>query len=122
MTIGEVSKKYSISLDTLRYYEKVGLIKTIKKEKGIRSYKKEDLDRLEFIICMRSADMPIKKLLNYLTLFEKGDRNGIKRREILVQQQKEIGKKIEEFQTAYNKLTYKIELYDKNKLEEKLYE
>lgn len=63
MTIGEVASKFSISQDTLRFYEKKGLIGPIKKTSGgIRSYNEEDIRRIEFIKCMRNAEIPIEVL------------------------------------------------------------
>ena len=50
MKIAEVSEKYSISTDTLRYYERVGLIPTVSRNgSGIRDYSELDLKRVEFI-------------------------------------------------------------------------
>ena len=63
MTIKEVGKMFDLSNDTLRYYEKVGLIGPIKKNKsGIRDYDEFDLKRIEFVKCMRGADLPIEVL------------------------------------------------------------
>ena len=67
MTIKEVATKFSLTNDTLRYYEKVGLIGPIKKNKsGIRDYQEEDLKRIEFIKCMRSVGISIEVLKNML--------------------------------------------------------
>ncbi len=74
MTIKEVASKFSLTNDTLRYYEKVGLIGPIKKNKsGIRDYQEEDLRRIEFIKCMRSAGIPIEILKKYVDLYDLGD-------------------------------------------------
>ena len=50
LTIKEVSTMYNISADTLRYYEKIGLIDPVKRnENGIRDYKEIDLKRIQFL-------------------------------------------------------------------------
>ena len=61
MTITEVSKLYDITPDTLRYYERIGLIPKIHRNKnGIRDYTQEDCNWVEFIKCMRNAEMCIR--------------------------------------------------------------
>ncbi len=60
MTIKEVSEKYNISADTLRYYERIGMIPPVHRTSGgIRDYNDEDLGWVEMSICMRSAGLPI---------------------------------------------------------------
>lgn len=61
--IGEVSEKYEILSDTLRYYERIGLLPSVKRaDSGIRDYGELDLRRVSFIKCMRSAGLPIEVL------------------------------------------------------------
>ena len=56
MTIKEVSEKYGISQDTLRYYERVNVIpKVTRTSGGIRDYQEEDLRWVELAVCMRNA-------------------------------------------------------------------
>ena len=73
ITIQEVANNFSLSKDTLRYYEKEGLIDPVKKNKsGIREYTAEDLKRIEFIKCMRSAGLSISVLKEYIKLYNEG--------------------------------------------------
>ena len=73
MKIAEVSEQYEISADTLRYYERVGLIPTVHRtENGIRDYNETDLKRVEFIKCMRKAGLPIEVLIDYVGLVQHG--------------------------------------------------
>ncbi len=75
MKIAEVSVRYGISTDTLRYYERVGLIPLVtRNESGIRDYSELDLKRVEFIKCMRSAGLPVEVLIEYVGLYQQGDR------------------------------------------------
>lgn len=63
MTIKEVSEKYGISQDTLRYYERVNVIPAVTRTSGgIRDYQEEDLRWVELAVCMRSAGLPIYKV------------------------------------------------------------
>ena len=69
MTIKEVSQKYNISQDTLRYYERVGMIpKVTRTASGIRDYQESDLSWVELVICMRSAGLPVEALIEYVEL------------------------------------------------------
>ena len=75
MKIAEVSERYGISSDTLRYYERIGLIPPVNRtESGIRDYSELDVRRVEFIKCMRSAGLPIEVLIEYVGLVQQGDR------------------------------------------------
>ena len=74
MTIAQVSKKYDISADTLRYYERIGLLQNIARTSGgIRDYSENDCNWVEYVKCMRSAGVSIETLIEYITLFYKGD-------------------------------------------------
>ena len=75
MKIMEVSEQYGISSDTLRYYERIGLIPPVhRKDNGIRDYNELDIRRVEFIKCMRSAGLPIEVLIEYVGLVQQGDK------------------------------------------------
>lgn len=87
MTIKEVSEKYDISQDTLRYYERVGLIPAVSRTSGgIRNYDDEALSWVENAICMRSAGVPIEALIEYVKLFQEGDSTIQARLELLQEQ------------------------------------
>lgn len=77
MTIAEVSERFGTSPDTLRYYERVGLIPPVGRKSGIRNYDENDIKWIEFIFCMRSAGVPIEELARYVALYrEAGRRPG----------------------------------------------
>ncbi len=90
MTIKEVSEKYDITADTLRYYERVGAIPLVTRtQSGIRDYKEEDLYWVELAKCMRSAGLPIEAVAEYRTLFAQGN-STIKQRLDLLGEQREV--------------------------------
>ena len=121
MTIGEVSRKYNITEDTLRYYEKVGLIDAVQKNKsGIRDYGETSISQVEFVKCMRCANIPIEALKRYMDLYKKGDKTINERRNILLEQKENVEAQIHELEAAKKRLEYKIELYDKRIPEKKL--
>lgn len=113
MTIGEVSLKYNISMDTLRYYEKIGLIENITKSKGKREYKEDDLKRIEFIICMKNAGFKLEDIIMFLSLYKKGDSTIPERIRILYEQKDALLKKIEEEKKTLEFLEHKIAFYKK---------
>lgn len=96
MTIKEVSEKYGISQDTLRYYERVQVIPAVTRTSGgIRDYQEEDLKWVELAVCMRNAGLLIESLIEYQKLFQAGDETIPARLELL-QSQMEILKKQKE--------------------------
>lgn len=114
MTITEVSKLYDITPDTLRYYERIGLIPKIHRNKnGIRDYTQEDCNWVEFIKCMRNAGLPIETLIDYVTMFQQGDSTIDARKELLTEQRKVLEKKIKDMNETLGRLNHKIKLYEK---------
>ena len=114
MMIAEVSKKYALSADTLRYYERVGLLPNIhRSQSGMRDYTEEDCRWIEFIKCMRSAGLPIEVLIEYVTLFQEGDATIEKRKQLLIEQRASLLKKMEDMRETLERLNFKIESYEK---------
>lgn len=112
MTIAEISEKYSISKDTIRYYEKVGLIPNVPRSKsGIRNFDEESCRWLEFILCMRSAGMPIEALTEYVKLFREGKKTIKRRKELLVSQREILLKKRSDLDDTIKRLDKKIDIY-----------
>src|SRR5512144_3449654 len=99
MKIAEVSEQYGLSTDTLRYYERVGLIPTVNRNgSGIRDYHALDLRRVEFIKCMRSAGLPVEVLIEYVALVQQGDQTIEARKEILKEQRAQLATRMAEMQ------------------------
>jgi MerR family transcriptional regulator, aldehyde-responsive regulator len=113
MKIAEVSEQYGISTDTLRYYERIGLIRPVNRNaSGIRDYIEIDLRRVEFIKCMRSAGLPIETLIEYVGLVQQGDDTIEARKEILKEQRVLLKGRMKEMQKTLDILDHKIELYE----------
>lgn len=113
MLIAEVSEKYDLSADTLRYYERIGLIPQVHRNKsGIRDYMEADCRWVEFIKCMRAAGLPIEVLIDYVAMFQQGDSTIAERKALLIEQRKKLVEKLEAMQETINHLDYKIKRYD----------
>jgi DNA-binding transcriptional MerR regulator len=118
MTISEVSEKFDIPQDTLRYYERIGLIPHVNRNKnGIRDYKEEDCNWVEFIKCMRGAGLPIEVLIEYVGLFKRGDETIEARKELFIEQRRQLLKKMEDMQKTLERLDYKIAVYEQKVVE-----
>lgn len=113
MKIAEVSEKTGVPPDTLRYYERVGLLPSVRRnEGGIREYDDVDLRRIEFIKCMRRAGLPVETLIEYVQLVLQGDQTIEARKEILQEQRDVLAARIAEMQQTLDLLNYKIGVYE----------
>ena len=113
MRIAEVSEQFGLSVDTLRYYERVGLIPPVhRNESGIRDYDDLDLRRVDFIKCMRGAGLPVEVLIEYMRLVQQGDSTIEARKEILIEQRHLVAARLEEMQKTLDRLNYKIDVYE----------
>jgi MerR family transcriptional regulator, aldehyde-responsive regulator len=113
MKIADVSERYGLSLDTLRYYERIGLIPPVHRNGGgIRDYNDLDIRRVEFIKCMRSAGLPVEVLIEYVALVQQGDCTIEARKEILREQRELLRAKMSEMQKTLDILDHKIEVYE----------
>ena len=84
MTIAEVSKKYGLTQDTIRYYEKIGLIPPVpRNSSGIRDFDEQSCRWIEFIKCMRNAGLSIEVLTKYVELFKEG-KSTVRERKIFL--------------------------------------
>ena len=114
MTITEVAAKYELTPDTLRYYERIGLIPAVERTSGgIRDYREEDCRWIEFIKCMRLAGLPVEILIEYVKLFQQGDETLDVRKSLLIEQRSALVSRISNMQETLNRLNMKIERYEK---------
>lgn len=118
MKIAEVSEKYGLSADTLRYYERVGLLPSVTRtESGIREFNEVDIKRVEFIKCMRSAGLPVEVLTEYIALVQQGDSTIFARKAILSEQRELLKARMQEMQKTLDLLNYKIDIYESKLLD-----
>lgn len=113
MKIAEVSKQYGLTPDTLRYYERVGLLPHVNRNgSGQRDYSELDVRRVEFIKCMRAAGLPVEVLIEYFGLVQQGDETIAARKEILVEQRTLLAARMAEMQKTLDLLDHKISVYE----------
>lgn len=113
MTIKEVSEKFGISQDTLRYYERVGMIPHVTRTAGgIRNYQESDLGWVEMALCMRSAGLPIEAMIEYVRLFQEGDETIPARLQLLLDQREALIEQQAQIDSTLKRLNYKISRYE----------
>lgn len=114
MTIREVSEKFGISQDTLRYYERIGLIPPVTRTAGgVRNYQESDLGWVEHTVCMRSAGVSVEALIEYLRLYQQGDSTFEARLQLLSEQLDGLEAQKAQLETTIARLKYKISRYEK---------
>lgn len=112
MRIAEVAEKYDISADTLRYYERIGLLPRVHRNaSGVRDFTDEDCARVKFIKCMRRANVSIEALIEYMQLLDQGDSTIDARKAILIEQREQVLERMAEMQAGLDRLNYKIDVF-----------
>ncbi len=113
MTIAEVSKKYDLTPDTIRYYEKEGLIPRVPRNKsGIRDFNENSCRWIEFIKCMRNAGLSIEVLSKYVKLMSEGPETAKERKQLLEDQREILLKRQKDINETIDRINHKIEIYD----------
>lgn len=112
MTIKEVSEKYNIPADTLRYYERIGMIPPVTRTPGgIRDYQEEDINWVLLAKCMRAAGLPVESMIEYLKLFQQGDETIAARYQLLTEQREVLMAQKKAIDEMTERLDYKISRY-----------
>ncbi|MDE6666372.1 MAG: MerR family transcriptional regulator [Ruminococcus sp.] len=113
MTIKEVSEKYDISQDTLRYYERVRMIPPVTRTaNGIRDYQEEDIRWVELAKCMRSAGLPVETMIEYVKLIQEGNTTISARLQLLTEQKETLLEQRAKIDETLERLNYKISRYE----------
>lgn len=113
MNIKQASEQTNVSADTIRYYERIGLIPAIKRSaSGIREFDTEDLRWITFSRQMRNAGLSIESLTDYLQLFQKGNQTIPARKEVIANQITLLQQKASDLNQAIERLEFKLENYE----------
>lgn len=113
MTIAEVSKKYGLSADTLRYYERIGLIPPVPRTpSGVRDYDEASCRWVELMKCMRAAGVQIEALINYVALVQQGEGTLRARKDLLVEQREQLAERMADMQRSLERLDEKIQWHE----------
>lgn len=117
MNIDAVSKKYDLTKDTLRYWERIGLLPTIKRnQSGYREYSERDMNWVFYIKVLRNAGMTIEALVEFVKLYREGGQSTEARKSLLIDQREDLLDKIAAIEKTINYLDYKIEHFEDHTL------
>lgn len=112
MTIKEVSAATGFSDHTLRYYEKEGILQGVKRGKsGHRDFSDDDVNVLNFLSCLKMADMSVKHLKEFTELLYQGDDTIPQRLELLKKQEGIVLERLEKTRAALEHIQWKIGYY-----------
>jgi DNA-binding transcriptional MerR regulator len=113
-SIKEISCLTNLSAHVLRYYEKEGILPSVKRSaSGIRQYSDDDLESLRLICCLKNTGMSIKQMRDFMNLELRGDETLALRIESLYKHKSEVEEKIAEMNTHLEKVSHKIEVFTK---------
>ncbi|MBN1201230.1 MAG: MerR family transcriptional regulator [Anaerolineae bacterium] len=112
LTIREVAERTDLSMHTLRYYERIGLIQSIDRApSGHRRYSEDDIGWIEFLKKLRSTGMPIREMKRYANLLWQGDHTVGERRALLETHRKRMQAQIDELNDCLSCIEWKIKHY-----------
>ena len=113
MTIKDVCERFDITQDTLRYYERVGMIPAVTRTAGgIRDYQESDLGWVQLAICMRNAGLPVEAMIEYVRLYQEGDTTISARLQLLTDQRDVLLDRRKKIDETLDRLNYKIARYE----------
>jgi DNA-binding transcriptional MerR regulator len=111
-TIRQVAEKMGVTVPTLRYYDKEGLLPFVdKKPNGTRVFKDEDFNWLGIITCMKNSGMPIKDIKRYMDLCKLGDSTLQERLDIFFERKEDVQSQLDELNIVMEVINHKIQYY-----------
>ena len=110
-TIGEVARQLTLSVDTLRYYEKIGLLSKVNRaDSGIRQYSDKDISRLKFIKRAQQMNFTLAEIRDLLQMREEPQHARDEVRQLTAKKLKEVEARLNELDTLRKELTMLINL------------
>lgn len=115
MNSKQAADMFGLTVDTLRYYERVGVIPPVERDKnGYRNYRKNDLNWIFLAKSLRNAGLSIESMVEFATLAQMNGQKRLAQKKILEEQLIEIDARLEEMQQTRKLLQYKIDTYDEH--------
>jgi DNA-binding transcriptional MerR regulator len=108
----EAAEQSGFSLDTLRYYERIGLLDDIDRApSGHRRFRDDDLEWLGVLRCLRETGMPIAQMRRYAELTRRGKATIAERLSLLTEHDRQVQERVALLQAQHNHLREKIDWY-----------
>ena len=112
-TIGQVSKMFDLSISTLRYYDKEGLLPFVERSNsGIRMFSDKDYEWLKIIECLKKSGLSIKEIRSYIDMTKRGDDSLEERLQLFEERKKDVERQMKELQETLDLLKYKCWYYE----------
>lgn len=112
-TIKQVSEMTGLSVPTLRFYDKEGLLPELqRKESGYRIFSEEDLYSIELIECFKQSGMQIREIRHFMALVKQGDASLEERLAICQRHVKRLEEKMEDLRRALDHSLQTLEFYE----------
>jgi len=111
-TIKQAAEKTNLTIYTLRYYDKEGLLPLLKRtSSGIRKFSDNDINWLNLICCLKNSGMSIENLKKFMFSCLKGNENCEERKKILQLHKDTIVSQIKHLESSLDTINYKIDHY-----------
>lgn len=112
-SIGEVAEMFDLSIPTLRFYDKEGLLLDLEREaSGIRKFNDKTIEALRVIECLKKSGMQIKEIKEFMHWCSLGDTTIKKRKDMFLARRTKIENEMKELEKALNMIEYKCWYYD----------
>lgn len=112
-TINDVAKIFDLSVHTIRFYDKEGLLPFVSRNSaGNRQFSESDLEAIKIICCLKNTGMQVKEIKHYIDLYMKGEETVPLRKQMMVDHSKNISRQIAELKKNQNIIKLKIAFYD----------
>lgn len=113
-SIGEVAEKMGLSIHTLRYYDKIGILPLVERsENGRRMFTDKDLIMLNTIECLKKTGMQLKDIKQYIDWCAEGASTTRQRFDLFAERKKAVEDEIAQLQKTLKTINYKYEFYKK---------
>lgn len=113
MTIEEISQEIGLSADTLRYYEKIGLLPNVPRDNsGKRNYDENFINWIKFIQTLKNSGMSLNDIIEYINLAKCGNNTYQERKNLLIKSKQILLEKMSNLQSMIEKANYQINNYD----------
>ena len=111
--IKDISKILGLSIYTIRFYDKEGLLPFVSRNStGNRQFSDSDLNVIKLICCLKNSGMPVKEIRKYIDLAMQGVETSKQRKEIMIDHRKDVIKQMDNLKKSLNIIDLKIALYD----------
>ncbi|MEK4435886.1 MULTISPECIES: MerR family transcriptional regulator [Paenibacillus] len=111
-SISEVAKELNLTVYTLRYYDKEGLMPFVERSpSGVRKFKESDIDFLKIIQCLKLTGMPIKDIKDFIEWCSEGDSTLQERYDMFIERKASVEAQMEELRKTMEVIEHKCDYY-----------